>query len=297
MAGAVFGFRECAGSVGRLAKELGVPCREVSVHRFPDGESLVQVEPSPPVAILYRSLAHPNAKLVELLLAAAALRDNGAEKVVLVAPYLCYMRQDKAFAPGQAVSQKVIGKFFAAHFDALLTIDPHLHRVHSLAAVMPGIDAVSITAGPVLAAAIDTAENPVLVGPDHESRRWVAAISDPLGLDLLVGEKQRSGDRHVEIEFAGIATVSGRPAVLVDDVIASGATMAVAARRLRESGAARIEALATHCLASDTDLAMLREAGIARVRSTETVPGPTASIPVAGLLADAIRRADWLGET
>ena len=52
MAGAVFGFRECAGPVGRLAKELGIPCREVSVHRFPDGESLVQVEPSPPVAIL-----------------------------------------------------------------------------------------------------------------------------------------------------------------------------------------------------------------------------------------------------
>jgi len=296
MGAAVFGFRECATQAARLAAELGVPSHEVSVHRFPDGESLVRVEPSPETAILCRSLAHANAKLVELLLAASALRGNGAERVMLVAPYLCYMRQDKAFEPGQAVSQRVVGKLIAGHFDGLLTIDPHLHRIHSLAEVMPGIDAVSVTAAPVLSAAIDAAENPVLVGPDGESRQWVAAIAEPLGLDFMVGSKTRSGDRKVEIHFEGIARIAGRVAVLVDDVIASGVTLEVAARLLREAGAARIEALATHCLASDADLAMLRAAGIDRIRSTETAPGPTASIPVAGLLAEAIRAHGWLGK-
>ena len=294
MSAALHGFAESMTEAGRLAGELGIACREVSVHRFPDGESLVTVEPGGEVAILFRSLDDPNAKLVELLLAAAALRDNGAARVVLVAPYLGYMRQDMAFAPGQAVSQRVIGKLLAAHFDGLLTVDPHLHRVHSMAEVTPGIDAVATTAGPAISAAIDAAANPVLVGPDGESRQWVEAIARPLGLDVIVGTKQRSGDRDVAITFAEIGKVAGRAVVLVDDVIASGVTLETAARQLGAAGAVSIEAMATHCVASEADLEGLRASGIARVRATDSVPGPTAVIPLAGLLAGAIRTHGWL---
>src|SRR5690606_8630460 len=142
----VFGFRESAEQAARLAAELDVPFGEVAVHRFPDGESLVRVDPPPATAILYRSLDDPNPKLFELLLAASALRDSGARRVLLVAPYLAYMRQDIAFQPGEAVSQRVIGKLLAAHFDAVMTVDPHLHRTRSLEAIMPGIRVASISA-------------------------------------------------------------------------------------------------------------------------------------------------------
>ena len=108
----VFAFSVRAAAE-RLAQALGVPCRTVTVHRFPDGESLVRVEPSPETAFLYRSLDHPNDKLVELLLAVSALRANGAAKVVLIAPYLAYMRQDIAFHDGEAISQRVVGKLLA----------------------------------------------------------------------------------------------------------------------------------------------------------------------------------------
>src|SRR5690606_35941146 len=155
MSRAVFGFAECAEPAARLARELGLPCREVAVRRFPDGESLVRVPEAPETAILYRSLDRPNEKIVELLLAASALRDGGTSRLVLVVPYLAYMRQDIAFHPGEAVSQRVIGRLLAQHCDALITLDPHLHRVASLAEVMPGIEAVSISAAPVLAAALD----------------------------------------------------------------------------------------------------------------------------------------------
>jgi len=297
MTAAVFGFPDSVHEARRLADALGLPLRDVSVHRFPDGESLVQVDPPPGIALLYRSLDNPNAKLVELLLAASALRDGGATRVILVAPYLAYMRQDMAFAQGQAVSQRVIGDLLARHFDAVLTVDPHLHRIRSLGEVMPHIEAVAITAAPALAACLGgDATPPVLVGPDSESRQWVEAIAGPLGLDVLVGSKLRQGDRDVAIAIEDAGIVSGRPAILVDDVISSGETLVAAARELKVAGATRVEALATHCLAGEAGLARMQEAGIERIRATDTVPGPMAKIPVASLLADAIRTHGWTGD-
>lgn len=291
-------FPDSAHPAGELAAALGIPCYPVRLHRFPDGESLVQVRPEGAggTAILLRSLDDPNAKLVEIVLAAAALRANGAGRVVLVAPYLAYMRQDMAFAPGQAVSQRVIGALLADHFDAVLTVDPHLHRIARLGEVMPRVEAVSITAAPALGACIDPAGRPVLVGPDSESRQWVEAIAAPLALDVLVGEKTRHGDRDVSLEIAGAEKLAGRLAILVDDVISSGRTLAVAAGILRAAGATRVEALATHCLAAQADLLALAQAGIDRIRSTDSIAGETATIPLAPLLARAIREHGWLEE-
>jgi ribose-phosphate pyrophosphokinase len=295
MSTGLFAFAESLGPAQALAQAAGLACHAVEVSRFPDGESLVRVPASAPTAILYRSLDHPNAKLIELVLAAAALRDGGAQRVVLVAPYLGYMRQDIAFRPGEAVSQKVIGALLADHFDGLVTIDPHLHRIARLDEAVPRIPALALTAAPVLAEALaGEAERPVLIGPDSESRPWVEAVAAPGGLDVLVGEKQRHGPRSVEIVIAGIEAVRGRPVVLVDDVISSGGTMIAAADLLRAAGATRISALATHCLASPDDLARLASAGIAPVRATCSVPGTAGSLPIAALLADGLREGGWL---
>lgn len=295
MSTGLFAFAESLGPAQALAQAAGLACHAVEVSRFPDGESLVRVPASAPTAILYRSLDHPNAKLIELVLAAAALRDGGAQRVVLVAPYLGYMRQDIAFRPGEAVSQKVIGALLADHFDGLVTIDPHLHRIARLDEAVPRIPALALTAAPVLAKALaGEAERPVLIGPDSESRPWVEAVAAPGGLDVLVGEKQRHGPRSVEIAIAGIEAVRGRPVVLVDDVISSGGTMIAAAGLLRAAGATRISALATHCLASPDDLARLASAGIAPVRATCSVPGTAGSLPIAALLADGLREGGWL---
>ena len=97
-----------------LARASGRTYTAVRVHRFPDGESLVRVAPPTRHAILVRSLHEPNAKLVEVLLAADALRRAGARRVTLVSPYLPYMRQDAVFAPGEPISQRVIGRLARA---------------------------------------------------------------------------------------------------------------------------------------------------------------------------------------
>ena len=290
---AVFAFPECAAPAARLARELGVDCREVTLRSFPDGESLVSVAQAAETSLLYRSLDHPNEKIFELLLAASALREGGARRLVLVIPYLAYMRQDTAFREGEAVSQRVLGQLLAGACDALVTIDPHLHRIGSLSEIMPRIEAVAISAAPALSAALRGDDNALLVGPDRESRQWVEAIAGPIQLEVLLGEKRRIGDRRVELDIPGAKRAAGRRAVLVDDVISSGTTLQAAARLLRQAGAQSIEALATHCLASEEDLRRLHEAGITSIRSTDSVESECGGIPVAPILAQEIRSRGW----
>jgi ribose-phosphate pyrophosphokinase len=274
----------------RLGAALGIACAGVAVHRFPDGESLVRVAHSGAAALLYCSLNAPNAKLVEVLLAASALRDSGARRVVLVAPYLGYMRQDHAFAQGEAVSQRVIGGLIAAAFDGLVTVDPHLHRTPRLEDVVPGIVAVNVSAAATIARALADYVSPdtLLIGPDDESRQWVEAVSAPLHLETLIGSKVRLGDRAVQIELPRIERVAGRPVVLIDDLISSGGTLIDCAAQLGKAGAASIAAAATHCLASEADFAAMTANGIRPIMATATVPGTASTIPIADALAHAI---------
>lgn len=289
---ALYCFRETRVPARRLADQLGVACHDVIVRHFPDGESLVRAPDAmiAPVAMLYRSLDHPNRKLVEVMLAAAALRDGGARQVVLIAPYLAYMRQDMAFRRGEAVSQRVVGSLLAERFDAVVTVDPHLHRIAGLADIMPAIPTRAVAAAPALAEMIkvDRAADTVLIGPDSESRAWVAALAGRLDLAWMVGEKRRSGDRAVALTLPDAARLRGRPAIIVDDLLSTGGTMMACVDEARNAGATRVEAVVTHCIASRTVISHLLASGLDRIRSTDSIPGPTSAVSVASVIAPLI---------
>lgn len=286
----LLGFPEYEAPARRLASATGLEHRQVLVHRFPDGESLVTVpENLPPDVVLCRSLDHPNDKLVELRLAVAAARDAGAERVTLVAPYLCYMRQDDAFSPGQAVSQRVIGAMLAQGLDALVTVDPHLHRTHSLRDAVPLRTAVTLHAtGPIAEFIAGRFEAPFLVGPDAESEQWVRAIADVHGMDYAVGRKQRSGDRSVAFEPPD-RDVGGRDIVLVDDVASTGRTLEAAAQSMLALRARSVSTVVTHGLFLEDAERRLQEAGVRAVWSSDSVPHPTNAIHLAPLLAGALK--------
>jgi ribose-phosphate pyrophosphokinase len=170
----IYAFAEDEGQAGALALRCGAPLAELNVHTFPDGETLVTAEPTVQSiqgsALIYKSLHHPNGKLVDLLFAADAVRSLCARSVILAAPYMPYMRQDRAFQLGQAVSQKVFGQALGQAFDGLVTVQPHLHRTSQLSAVT-GRPALSLNAGRAIAAhmAAQTDADTIIVGPDEES--------------------------------------------------------------------------------------------------------------------------------
>ncbi len=287
----VLGFPEYRAQTEAFARAAELNSAIIDVHHFPDGESkLTLPQRLPRHVILMRSLDHPNAKLVELILAAGGAKRQGAEKITLVAPYLCYMRQDKAFHPGEVVSQTIIGQCLARDIDGVLTVDAHLHRVHRLSDAIPVEKAVNITATEPMAHFLrDQVEAPFLVGPDGESEQWVAAIAVHDKLDYTVATKQRFGDRKVEISLPD-RDFRGRNVVLVDDVASTGQTLLEAARLLNEHEPASISVLVTHALFVGDAEAQLRAAGVGAIWSCDAIPHPTNAAPLADLLASEIRR-------
>jgi len=290
----LLGFEDYRQAGQRLAEELGVPYQEVEIHSFPDGEHRLRLPASlPEEVIVCRSLFEPNAKLVDLMLLSQTARDLGAKRLLLVAPYLCYMRQDKAFHAGEAISQRIIGKLLAEHFDALLTVDPHMHRTPRLADAVPVRHAVNLSAAEPIARHLQSLSfKPLLIGPDEESRQWVRAIAKLTGLDYVIAEKQRSGDRNIDIRLPE-TEIAGKDIVLIDDIISTGCTLARTSEHLINLGAKSVRCIATHVLPHGGALIELANAGVAELMSTDSIPHPSNRIWLASLLADAIRRLDW----
>jgi len=271
----------------RLGRALAWPVERIELHHFPDGESLVRVRAEAGArAVVVRSLFEPNHKIVELLLAADALRRTGVASLSLVAPYLAYMRQDRVFQPGEPVSQRVIGGLLGASFDRVLCLEAHLHRVHSLAEVFPS-RAESISAAAALAPWLEGKGPLLLVGPDQESEPFVRGLAERVGLDWCVGAKRRLGDAEVSVSLPARPERSQR-ALLVDDIVSSGATLAAAAQGLYAQGVERVEAVVVHALFAAGALERLRAAGVAQVVSTDTVPHATNQIEAAPCLARAL---------
>lgn len=279
-------FDDETASAARIAATAGIAHACIARHQFPDGELKLRLPTTlPPHVAMLRTLAQPNEKLVELLLAAQTARTLGATQLTLVAPYLAYMRQDIAFTPGEAVSQRIVGRFLADLFDAIITVDPHLHRVATLAEAVPAPRAVVLSGAPLLADLIaQRRPGSVLIGPDEEAAQWVAQAARRHGFDHAVCRKVRHGDRHVEIALPTL-DVRGRAIVLLDDVASSGHTLAQAARGLLAAGAASVDVAVTHALfAGDAGL-LLWDAGIRQVWSTDCISHPSNAVSMASAIA------------
>lgn len=288
----ILGFADYAPQARRLADALGRPYAQVEVHRFPDGESKVTVPTGCGTdVVLVRSLDHPDAKLVELMLAAGALREQGVKQLTLVAPYLCYMRQDIAFHPGEAVSQRIVGGFLAGLFDAVITVDPHLHRISTLSDAIPGIRALSLSAADAIGAFVaQRVGRALLLGPDSESAQWVGRAALAGGLDHGVCEKVRRGDRDVSVALPAVE-FAGRRVVLVDDIASTGRTLAEAATACLAKGAISLDVAVTHALFAGDALQALSRAGVREVWSTDAVAHASNALELAGLLAESLAEA------
>jgi len=287
----LIGFPEYREQAQRLASAAGIAYADALIHHFPDGESRLRLPESlPEHVVLCRTLDHPNSKLLELVLAAATARDLGAKQITLVAPYLCYMRQDMAFQPGEAVSQQIVGTLLSQWMDALITVDAHLHRVHRLKEAVPANPAINLAATSVMSDFLGRQmDDPLLVGPDEESGQWVAAIARDRKLDYCVAHKERLGDQQVRVTLPD-ADYRDRHIVLVDDVASTGHTLEQAARELAQFKPASISVLVTHALFVGDAEERLRRAGIGHIWSTDAIPHSSNALRLEHLLAEALHR-------
>jgi ribose-phosphate pyrophosphokinase len=282
-------FADESSMARRLAAALACPWAFVERHAFPDGETRLRLPPELPDRVLIlRGLQQPDAKLAQLLLTAGGARELGARKLTLVSPYLAYMRQDKAFTPGEVVSQRQLGALLAAHFDAVITVDPHLHRTASLDEVLPGRRGVVLSAAALLGALV-AREVPgaLLLAPDEEAEPWVRAAARAGALDHAVCRKQRRGDAEVVVALPEV-TVAGRAVVLLDDVASTGRTLVAAARGALGQGARSVDVAVTHALFVDDAIEVLRSCGVRHVWSSDCVPHASNAVSVVSLLAAAL---------
>jgi ribose-phosphate pyrophosphokinase len=274
----------------RLCAELGMRAVELEWRRFPDGESYLRFRQDLKGhnLALVCTLNDPDSKTLTLLFAARTARELGASKVALVAPYLGYMRQDRRFQDGEAVTSVHFAGLLSQAFDRLLTVDPHLHRRGSLSEIY-SIPSKAVAAAPAMAQWIRAnVPEPLVVGPDSESEQWAAEVAAACAAPHAVMNKTRLGDRRVEIEAPPLSRWKDRTPVLLDDIISSARTMALAARKIQEAGLRAPVCIGVHGVFSPDALGALRGAGVAKVVTTNTIAHETNGIDVSALVARAM---------
>ncbi|MGZ8096598.1 MAG: ribose-phosphate diphosphokinase [Methylosarcina sp.] len=285
----ILAFPDYLDQARALAVHLNIPMAEAHVHRFPDSESFVELPGSLPEHVVFcRSLNQPNDKLIELLLGASKAREMGVRRLSLVAPYLCYMRQDFANRPGVAVSQKIIGGLLAGLFDDVLTVDPHLHRISSLDQAIPCKNPVALSASDAIAEFLARHfDHALLMGPDSESEQWVGSIAGKTGFSYDVATKKRLGDKEIELTLP-MRDYRSQPIVIIDDMASTGRTLALTSKLLRDQGAEDIHAVVTHAIFCGDAETQIAQAGVKALWSTDSINHPTSCIKLGKLLAEAL---------
>lgn len=269
-------------SDGELAK--------LELRSFPDGETYLRLMTSPRdrSVVVVCTLDRPDPKLLPLIFASATARELGAIRIGLVAPYLAYMRQDKRFNEGEAVTSARFAQLLSNEFDWLVTVDPHLHR-HTTLDEIYGIPSRIAHAAPALADWIrDNVAQPLLIGPDQESEQWVSAVASRAGAPFVVLSKRRFGDREVEISIPDLSAWSEHTPVLVDDIVSSARTLMQTSQRITAAGLRPPVCLAVHAVFSEDSYFLLKNVSSA-VATTDSILHVSNAISICPLLIPEIK--------
>ncbi|NGY03208.1 ribose-phosphate diphosphokinase [Solimonas terrae] len=276
-----------------IAAELHLDSGRLAIRRFADGETSLRV--LTPVAgrdiVLAATLAHPDEQMALLQFAAATLREQGARRILLLAPYLAYMRQDLAFEPGTGVLARQYAHWLGTLFDGLITVDPHLHRIRELREIF-AIPTRIVDAAPQIAdwIAAHLVERPLLIGPDAESGQWLATVAARLDCPFVCLDKSRLGDAEVRQTVRQLATHTDRRAIIVDDIASTAATMIGALKLLQRHDYLDPVCIAVHALFVGDAYHDLIAAGAGRVLSCNTVAHASNVIDLHPQLAEAVAR-------
>ena len=294
-------YRELAEEV---AEHLGMRVGEVQLSRFANGELYARFGESvrgADVFVLQSHLSTPgmsiNDYIIEQLVMLDALKRASAKRTVAVIPYYGYSRSDKKARSREAIAARMIADLYeAVGVDRIMSVDLHTGQIQGF--FHNPFD--HLTALPLLEQWITENTDPakrVIVSPDAGRVRLTEKFAGHLGAPIAILHKRRDPTRHNVAETLDvIGDVEGRTAVLIDDMIDTAGTIVGAAALLKERGAERVIACATHPLFSGPAVERLESSVIERVVVTNTIPLPAdvhmdklVVLSIAPILASALR--------
>lgn len=280
-----------------IAAHLGQSLGGVEITKFGNDNTFVRVLENvreADVFVVQTSCPPVNDHFMELLILIDALKRASARRITAVLPYYPYVRSDKKDAPRIPITARLVADLLvAAGAHRVLTMDLHAPQIQGFFTIPTDqLEALPLLCDAVAALGLP---NLVVVASDVGRANFARDYAHRLGAGLALGDKKRVGDR-VDV-YNIIGDVEGKHAVIVEDEIATGSTIAATAKLLRERGARNVRVTATHALFTSKAPALLEAARIDGIFVTDTVPltpGCTPAnasvIPVGPLFAEAIRR-------
>jgi ribose-phosphate pyrophosphokinase len=286
------------GLVQKIAEQLGTSIGKSIVKTFSDGEIDVEIHESVRGMDVFvvQSICGPvNDNLMELLILIDALKRASAERITAVLPYYGYARQDRKVLPRAPISAKLVADLITtAGASRILTVDLHAGQIQGFF----NIPVDHLFAAPVLLEYLRKFQNSiVIVSPDAGGVERARAFAKRLNASLAIIDKRRESPNVSQVMNI-IGDVSGLTAVLLDDIVDTGGTLAKAAFALTEKGAREVYACCTHAVLSGQSVKVLSESPIKEMIVTDTVPlkekareCPMIKVfSISSLLAEAIGR-------
>jgi ribose-phosphate pyrophosphokinase len=284
----VFGGTRSMGLAWDVAKSMNAEVGKAEVKTFPDGETYVRMlsKVTGKECAVVQSV-RSNDDLVELLLMLDALGDHNATQVHAVTPYLAYMRQDKRFNDGEALSAKTVLRLIDELSDSVTTVNCHFLNDGG-EAVYNGIRFMNLDAMPQLTGHMgEKVEKPVVIAPDKGSVSYAKAAAQMLDCDFNHLSKKRLSGTEVVMKPKEL-NVKGLDVIILDDIISTGGTIVEAVKIIRGWHPASISVGCVHGLFLNGAEALQ---GVAdRLVATNTVDNPASKVSVAGIIADELRR-------
>ncbi|WP_227367916.1 ribose-phosphate pyrophosphokinase [Halomonas sp. M20] len=284
----------------KVAECLDNRLGHATVGQFSDGEITVEINENvrgKDVFILQSTCAPTNDNLLELILMVDALRRASATRITAVVPYFGYARQDRRVRSARVpISAKVVADMMVkAGVDRVMTMDLHADQIQGFFDVP--VD--NVYGSPILLDDIERQnyDNLVVVSPDVGGVVRARAIAKQLNADLAIIDKRRPQSNQAQVMHI-IGEIQDRTCVVVDDMVDTAGTLCKAAEALKDHGAKRVVAYATHPILSGPAVDNILGSVLDELVVGDTIPlaesarrsGKIRQLSVAGLIAEAIRR-------
>ncbi|MBA2654451.1 MAG: ribose-phosphate diphosphokinase [Gammaproteobacteria bacterium] len=273
----------------KVIENCNLEIGDAVLRDFPDGETFIKINSDVQNrdVIVMTSLNYPNNKILPLLFFSRTVKELGAKKIGLIAPYLAYMRQDKNFSTGECISSRYFADLLSQNFDWLLTIDPHLHRYKYLDEVYTTPTFTLHAKEKIVKWIQGNVKNPIIIGPDAESKQWVSSIADSANIPYLILQKIRRGDREVEVSIPQIHEFRFHTVVLIDDIISTGNTMIEAIKHLKKSEVKSVICIGIHALFAKNSYEALKQSGCSII-TCNTIDHNTNAIDLSSLIVHVL---------